>query len=151
MEWKNVNLIDVIVFVKDIFKRNNVPYVISFNDKNEIVVDSRCDKQINIDLNKNKEIEDFFKPFLTDLMIVKKQKYPKSVFYKKDGEIIFELYQYPENKEIRFFYVDHDKIWKVFHDKFGLNYDDTQSFIKTVVEDTLKLGSITPCYVYKIR
>ena len=81
MEWKNVNLIDVIVFVKDIFKRNNEPYVISFNDKNEIVVDSRCDKQINIDLNKNKEIEDFFKPFLTDLMIVKKQKYTKSVFY----------------------------------------------------------------------
>ena len=91
-----------------------------------------------------KEMEDFFKPLLTDLLIVTKPEYPNSVFYKKDGEVIFELYQNSENKEKRYFWVDYYKIWLVFEIEFRLECDEIQYFIKSQVENILKIGSIIP-------
>ena len=117
---------------------NEYKKLIKYND-NKIIIDF-------IKIDKNKEMEDFFRCFLIDLSIVIKPEYPNSVFYKdnKNDEVIFELYQDSENKEKRYFYVHYDKIWSVFGSNFGLNYNETQSFIKDRVEDTLKLGSVTP-------
>jgi len=115
----------------------------------EVIVKENSQIIINFIKIDNKEMEDFFKPFLTDLMIIIKPEFPNSVFYKKDGEVIFELYQDSENKEKRYFYVDYYKIWSVFYNKFNLNYNETQSFIKGQVEDTLKLGSVTPAEIGK--
>ena len=71
-------------------------------------------------------------------------KYPNIVFYGKDNETLFELCQDTKNNGKLYFQVHSKKIWKVFETNFSLNYNDTQMFIKFVVEDTLKLGSITP-------
>ena len=119
--------------------------VIEFTEKYNIKkydIFSKVDLPLKNEQDKRKEIENFFKSFLTDLMIFTTPDYPNSVFYIKDDEIIFELQQNPNNKGNRYFYVDYYKFWAVFNSKFGLSYDDTQSFIKGMVEDTLKLGSI---------
>ena len=85
----------------------------------------------------------WFNQFLVGLETRVDEGQPNSVFYDKDGETLFELY-YEKNGSEVYFFVHYDKIWKVFSSKYDFNYDDTQSFIKSVVEDTLKLGSITP-------
>lgn len=90
--------------------------------------------------DKEQEMKEFIKPFLTNLTIVHKEKYPYSVFYTQDGEILFELFQ---NRKLRYFFVHYDKIWAVYHDRFGLNSDETRSFIKNLVESKLKLNDIT--------
>ena len=96
-------------------------------------------------LSKEQEMKEFLKPFLTNLLITHHDDGTNSVFFEQNGETLFELYQDSKNKETRYFYVHYYKIWSVFESKFGLNYDETQSFIKSVVEDTLKIGSVTPC------
>ena len=95
--------------------------------------------------NKEKEVKmrEFLLSWLNGCTIQLSEKYPDSVFYKKDDEVVFELYK-EKNEEETYFWVHYDKIWSVFYNKFGLNYDETQSFIKNVVEDTLKLGDIIP-------
>ena len=109
---------------------------------NEVV--TKTDSGLTVEfvkVDKEKEMKEFFKPFLTDLTLVTTDKYPNSVFYKKDGKVIFEL---EKTINTTYFWVDYDTIWKVLYDKFELNYTETQSFIKTQVEDTLKLQGITP-------
>ena len=94
-----------------------------------------------VKVDKETEMRDFLKPFLIDLTLVTSDKHPNSVFYKKNGKVIFEL---EKPKYYTRFWVHYDTIWKVFYYKFHLNYTETQSFIKTVVEDTLKLQGLTP-------
>ena len=87
----------------------------------------------------------WFNQFLVGLETRVDEGQPNSVFYDKDGETLFELY-YEKNGSEVYFFVHYDKIWKVFSSKYDFNYDDTQSFIKSVVEDTLKLVPITPFF-----
>ena len=94
-----------------------------------------------VKVDKEQEMRDFIKPFLTNLLLVKDERYPNSVFYKQNGEVIFEFQK--TETELRF-WVDYCKIWSVFNGRFGLNYNETQSFIKTVAEDTLNLRGVTP-------
>ena len=94
-----------------------------------------------VKVDKEQEMRDFLKPFLTNLLLVKYERYPDSVFYKQGGEVIFELEK--TKTELRF-WVDYYKIWSVFYNRFGLNYNETQSFIKTMVEDNLNLRGTTP-------
>ena len=98
-----------------------------------------------IKVDKEQEMRDFLKPFLTNLLLVKDERYPGSVFYKQNGEVIFELQKTDRDT---CFWVDYQKIWSVFENRFGLNFTETQSFIKTVVEDTLNLRGITPKALY---
>ena len=94
-----------------------------------------------VKVDKEKKMKEFIAPFLTNLTIFHKKSYPYSVFYKQNSDVLFELFQYEEN---RLFYVDDDKMWSVISKRFGLTYDETYSFIKSEVENTLKLGPITP-------
>ena len=94
-----------------------------------------------IKVDKEQEMKEFLAPFLTNLTIFHKEKYPDSVFYKQNGEVLFELCQDEKN---RYFFTNHKKIWSVFYNRFGLNYNETQAFIKREVESTLKLGPVTP-------
>lgn len=91
--------------------------------------------------DKEQEMRDFLKPFLTNLLLVKDERFQSNVLYKQNGELIFELEKL--KTELRF-WVDYNKIWSVFHNRFELSHDETQSFIKTEVEDTLNLRGITP-------
>lgn len=94
-----------------------------------------------VKVDKEQEMKEFLKPFLTNLTIVHSEKYPDYVFYKHNGEVLFELYQY---EKTLYFRVRYNKIWSVFYERFRLNYDDTQSFIKKEVESTLKLKGVIP-------
>jgi len=96
-----------------------------------------------VKVDKEQEMRDFLKPFLTNLLLVKDDRYPNSVFYKQDGEVIFELEKIGHDM---YFWVDYYKIWSVFYIKFDLNYNETQSLIKIVVEYTLNLRGITPFF-----
>ena len=62
-------------------------------------------------------------------------------FIKKNGEIFFVLYQ---DSEERYFWCDYDLVWSIFHNKYNLNYDETQAFIKNMAEQHLKLLAVTP-------
>ena len=106
------------------------------NSDNKIVIEFIKD-------NKENEMKQFLLSFINGAEIVIKPEFPNSVFYKKNNEIIFEL-EKSKNENKTYFWVNYHKIWKIFENKFGLNYDDIQSFIKNEVEDTLKCGTVTP-------
>jgi hypothetical protein len=90
---------------------------------------------------KVEEMEEWFKSLLNGLEIAINDNKPNSVFYKKNIKVIFELYQGSKKK---YFYCDYDLVWSIFHNKYNLNYDETQAFIKSMVEEHLKLGAVTP-------
>jgi restriction endonuclease S subunit len=89
--------------------------------------------------SQKEEMEQWFKSLLNGLEIEIDDNEPDSVFYKKNGKVIFELYQ---GSEI-FFYCDYNLVWSIFHNKYNLNYDETQAFIERMVEKHLKLSKVT--------
>jgi hypothetical protein len=99
---------------------------------------------VHLLLNNNKptDMELWFRLFLVGLETRVEPDKPNSVFYDKNNETLFELSvkKYGE----RYFYVKYGKIWSVFELKFGLNYFETQQFIKNVVEDTLNIEPVIP-------
>ena len=64
-------------------------------------------------------------------------KYPDSIFWVKDGEVIVEI------EKSRYFWVDRDK-WSTFSSFFSLKNDDAQRLIKSWLEEHYKLGELTP-------
>jgi hypothetical protein len=97
------------------------------------------EKQIE-ELKKEEEMEQWFKSLLNGLEIRINDNNPNSVYYKKNGKILFKLYQDSEKK---YFYCDY-LVWDTLQDKYNLNYYETQAFINSMVEQHLKLGVVTP-------
>ena len=65
------------------------------------------------------------------------KKYPKLIFWVKEGEIIAEI------EKSKYFWVN-DKIWMNIMSVLSLNYDETQQVIKDWLEEHYKLGGLTP-------
>ena len=65
------------------------------------------------------------------------KKYPKSVFWVKDGEVIVEI------EKPKYFYVNY-KIWRSISSMLSLEYSETQQVIKDWLEEHYKLGDLTP-------
>ena len=63
--------------------------------------------------------------------------YPDSIFWVKNGEIIAEI------QKSKYFWV-RDNIWNTISSMFSLEYDDTQSVIKSWLEEHYKFGGLTP-------
>lgn len=98
----------------------------------------QAEKTVNTINNIVKDKEYYFKELLNYLTIKEdKIKYPDYIFYFKDDRCYFEY-----NTKNNYFYVNYDKVWKVFETKYHMNYNDTQSFIKKLVEDHFKLRGI---------
>ena len=76
---------------------------------------------------------------LDQLEIVKSEKYPNSIFFKKNGEVVME--QDKKNKDFLF---DYDKIWSFFESFFGMEYQEIQEVLSYWLEETLKLKGYTP-------
>lgn len=76
------------------------------------------------------------KPFIS-------KNYPKSIFWKKDDDILFE--QDYKNGWLR---CNYNKIWSVFSKKYEYSYPEIQSFIKSVVDKDTNLGGLTPVSTY---
>jgi hypothetical protein len=99
-------------------------------------------------LKKEEDMEQWFKSLLNGLKIEIDDNEPNLVYYKKNGRIFFELYQISEK---RYFWCNYDLVWSVLENKYNLNNGETQAFIKTMVEQHLKLEAVTPRSVAKIK
>ena len=78
---------------------------------------------------------------LNQLEIVESKKYPNSIFFKKNGEVVME--QDKKNKDFLF---DYDEIWSFFESFFGMEYQEIQEFLSYWLEETLKLKGYTPSH-----
>ena len=86
--------------------------------------------------NKEKEMEQFFLDCFNGCEIVLKDR---SVYYKKDGEIIMH-----QDLKSDYFWFLYSKIWSVFETKYSMTHEETQRFLKSMLDLHLKLGSCTP-------
>jgi hypothetical protein len=91
--------------------------------------------------SQKEEMEECFKSLLNGLKIEIDDNEPDSVFYKKNGEISFVLHQDSEKK---YFYCDYYLVWSIFEEKYNLNDYEIQEFIKSMVEQHLKLSEVIP-------
>jgi hypothetical protein len=91
--------------------------------------------------SQKEEMEQWFKLLLNGLKIKIYDNNSNSVYYKKNSEIFFELYQYSGKK---YFYCDYKLVWSVLQNKYNLNDHEIQEFIKNMVEQHLKLGVVIP-------
>jgi hypothetical protein len=95
--------------------------------------------------SKKEEMEEWFKSLLNGLEIRIRNNHPNTVYYKKNGKVFFQLYQ---DLKIKHLWVDSDLVWIVFKIKYDLNYNEIQSFIKSMVKKYLKLSKVTPRCAY---
>ena len=65
------------------------------------------------------------------------KKYPESIFWVKDGEVIAEI------KKSEYFWVL-PQIWTNIMSMFSLEYDETHQVIKNWLEEHYGLGELTP-------
>ena len=77
-------------------------------------------------------------------LIPKKNKdYPKSVFYvNSDNDVMMEY-----DQENGYVYIHYDNIWSKIESLFHLNYTVIKLIMKVWLEETYKLGGVTPNYV----
>jgi hypothetical protein len=90
---------------------------------------------------KEEEMKEWFKSLLNGLEIEIRDNRPDSVYYKKNGNVFFELYQGSKEK---YLWVDYNLVWYAFNNKYNLNHVETHSFIKRMVEKHLKLSKVSP-------
>jgi len=76
---------------------------------------------------------------LDQLEIFKSEKYPNSVFFRKNGEVVML-----QDKKSKFFWFDYDKIWLFFESFFGMEYQQIQDVLNYWLKETLKLEGYTP-------
>ena len=69
------------------------------------------------------------------------RKFPDSIFWVKDGEVITEI------EKPKYFYVNY-KIWVYISSMLSLEYSETQQVIKDWLEEHYKLGGLTPLCAY---
>ena len=83
--------------------------------------------------------EEFFLDVIKDIKVKEQTKYPQSIFWEKNGKIIFE-----QDFKNNLLYVDYKSIWMVFEKIYDLQYSETQLFIKNKVEEHLNWKGLTP-------
>jgi uncharacterized protein (DUF608 family) len=98
------------------------------------------------EVQKEEEMEQWFKSLLNGLVIEIKDDEPNSVFYKKDGRYFFALYQDIDNKEETYFLCHFYLVWALFYIKYELNNDEIREFIKNMAEKYLKLNGVKTSY-----
>jgi len=82
---------------------------------------------------------------LDQLEIVESEKYPNSIFYKKNGEVVMR-----QDKKSKFFWFDYDKIWSFFKSFFGVQDQQIQYVLNYWLEETLKLEGYTPFLYFSL-
>ena len=83
--------------------------------------------------------EEFFLNLIHGMKIKKQTKYLHCVYWEKNDKIIF-IQDFRKNKIL---FVEYYSIWSVFKNIFGLNYDETQRFIKDQVKEHLNWKGFT--------
>ena len=83
--------------------------------------------------------KEFFLYMIDGMTIKEQNKYPNSIFWEKNGELIFE--QDLDNMNL---WVDNKSIWKILEKVFGLRRDEVQSLINTVMEEYFNWKGFIP-------
>ena len=96
-----------------------------------LITENQLDKAALLWMNKN------FSP--DQLEIVTSEKYPDSIFYQKNGNVVME-----QDKKNKRFYFDYDEIWLFFKSFFSMEYEEWQRIMKIWLEETFKLEGYTP-------
>ena len=86
----------------------------------------------------NKTIDKFITYQFEPHEVKKSPKYPDSIFWVKDGEVIVKI-----NERTDDFWVDY-QIWEDIKSMISLDYNETQQVIKDWLEEHYKLGGLTP-------
>jgi hypothetical protein len=76
------------------------------------------------------------------LEIVTSEKYPNSVFFRKNGKVVME-----QDKKYKDFWVSYDEIWSFFESFFGMEYQQIREVLSYWLEETLKLEGYTPKFI----
>jgi chaperonin cofactor prefoldin len=105
-------------------------------------------KILGLKYEAQKEIEKWFVTVLDGLETEIDDNEPDSpfykkngvVYYKKNGVVFFKAYHYPDETR---FYCYHDVVWSVLQNKYKLNYEETQEFLKNMLEKHLELKNVT--------
>jgi hypothetical protein len=64
-------------------------------------------------------------------------KYPNSLFYRKNGKTLFEI-------ERCKFWCDNTHVWSVFEKTYSMKYTEIQSLITSRLENRFKIKGLTP-------
>jgi hypothetical protein len=80
------------------------------------------------------------------LEIITSEKYPNSVFFKKDGRVVME-----QDKKNKHFWFSYDDIWSFFESFFGMEYVQIQEVLSYWLDDTFKLKGYKPTKLFKNR
>ena len=128
------------------FKKGDI---IKLPEKREVLFE-KYSKQI--------EMKNFFYEKLNGCEIRFLKEYPSYIFFIKNNEILFEIYEFDKTKKQEStknqeskkgnFNVRYDEIWSVFENRFALGYEQIQAFITSQVEKLLKLNRFTPDSLY---
>ena len=98
-----------------------------------LITENQLDKAALLWMNKN------FSP--DQLEIVTSEKYPNSIFYRKNGKVVME-----QNKKFGYFWFDYDEIYSFFKSFFSMEYKEWQRIMKIWLEETFNLRGYTPSY-----
>ena len=106
--------------------------------------DKSTDEKLVFELVEEKDVEkekrDFLFGIFNRMKVRVEPDKPGRVFYDVDGMgTVFE-----QNTENNYLRVSYDHIWSVFKTRFSMEFSETQSFIKGVVEETLNWRGLTP-------
>ena len=85
--------------------------------------------------------EEFFLDIIDGIKVKEQSKYPQSIFWEKKGRVIFE-----QDFKNNLIYVDYKSIWFIFEIIYELQYNETQLFIKKMVEKYLNWKGLTPMW-----
>jgi hypothetical protein len=89
---------------------------------------------------KKEEMEQLFKSLLNGLEIEIDDDHPKSLFYKKNSKVFFQLFR---GSKKTYFICDYNLVWSIFEKKYNLNFYEIQEFINRMVEKHLKMSKVT--------
>jgi hypothetical protein len=85
----------------------------------------------------NNTIDKFITYYLEPHEEIRTKKFPDSIFWVKDGEVIVEI------EKTNFFWVS-NQIWRSISLMFSLKHTETQQVVKDWLEEHYKLGSLKP-------
>ena len=97
-----------------------------------------------LEFEKNRKIvrepESRFCFIFKNLEKFKSTEYPNFIFYRNEkGDILAE-----QDLKKGYIWFHSEQIWSIFNDKYGCNYNKTQSVIKSLLETHFKPKGLTP-------
>jgi hypothetical protein len=96
-----------------------------------LITENQLEKVALLWMNKN------FSP--DQLEAVTSERYPNSIFYRKNGKVVME-----QDKKNKNFWIDYDEFWSFFNSFFSMEYKEWQGVMRTWLEETFNLRGYTP-------